>query len=74
MSCKECEYSPKTYEEYCIGQTNPSIYCPDAYTKKSHLCGNYEDTPQESGEKWVNFAEELIPIIDESGSEDEKGW
>ena len=38
MSCKQCEYAPKTYEEYCIGQSNPSIYCPDAYTEKSHLC------------------------------------
>ena len=53
MSCKKCEYSPKTYEEYCIGQKNPSIYCPDAYTEKSHLCGNYakEDTPQKSKEE-----------------------
>ena len=42
MSCKECENSPKTYEEYCIGQSNPSMYCPDAYTEKSYLCGNYD--------------------------------
>ena len=42
MSCKECAYSPKTYEEYCIGQSNPSMYCPDAYTEISHLCGNYD--------------------------------
>ena len=42
MSCEECIYSPKTYEEYCLGQSNPSKYCPDAYTEKSHLCGNYD--------------------------------
>lgn len=42
MSCEECPYSPKTYEEYCIGQSNSSMYCPDAYTEKSHLCGNYD--------------------------------
>lgn len=42
MSCKECIYSPKTYEEYCIGKSNPNIYCPDAYTEKSYLCGNYD--------------------------------
>ena len=53
MSCKECKNTPKTYEEYCIGQRNPSVYCPDAYTEKSHLCGNYEkeDIPQESEDK-----------------------
>lgn len=42
MSCRECKNSPKTYEEYCIAQSNPSIYCPDAYTEKSYLCGNYD--------------------------------
>ena len=39
VTCKDCKNSPKTYEEYCIGQSNPDIYCPDAYTDKSHLCG-----------------------------------
>lgn len=39
MSCEECKYSPKTYKEYCI---NPSRYCPDAYTEKAYLCGNYD--------------------------------
>ncbi|MCR4687708.1 MAG: hypothetical protein K5659_09065 [Lachnospiraceae bacterium] len=42
MSCEECKHSPKTYEEYCIGKSNPTMYCPDAYTEKSHLCGNYD--------------------------------
>lgn len=42
MSCKECINSPKTYWEYCIGQSRPNIYCPDAYTEKSYLCGNYD--------------------------------
>ena len=53
MSCKECKNSPKTYEEYCMGQRNPSVYCSDAYTEKSHLCGNYEkeDIPQKSEEQ-----------------------
>ena len=41
MSCEECKYSPKTYEEYCIRQSNPSMFCPDAYTEKAHLCNNY---------------------------------
>lgn len=51
MSCRECENSPKTYEEYCIAQSNPSIYCPDAYTEKSYLCGNYdvEESEDEEG-------------------------
>ncbi len=31
MGCSKCEY---------LSQTN--VYCPDAYTEKSHLCGNYE--------------------------------
>ena len=54
MSCKECEYAPKTYDEFCISKRNYSGYCcPDAYTEKSHLCGNYgkEDTSQESEDK-----------------------
>lgn len=42
MGCSKCKYSPETYEEYCSGQRDPSTYCPDAYTEKSHLCGNYE--------------------------------
>ncbi len=48
MSCKECEYSPKTYEEYCKGQTNPSVCCPDAYTEKAQYCGNYDKSSAES--------------------------
>ena len=53
MSCNKCIYAPKTYEEYCMGQRNPSAFCPDAYSEKSYLCGNYgkEDTPQESEDK-----------------------
>ncbi len=42
MSCWECEYAPKTYDEFCIAQANPTMYCPDAYTEISHLCGNYD--------------------------------
>ncbi len=38
MSCTECKYAPKTYEEYCIAQSNPREYCPDAFTILSHLC------------------------------------
>ena len=41
MSCKECKYSPKSYEEYCIAQSNPKEYCSDAYTEKSYLCSEY---------------------------------
>lgn len=43
MSCKNCKYSPKTYEEYCIGQSNPAVYCPDAYTERSQFCLMYEE-------------------------------
>jgi hypothetical protein len=42
MICKKCKYSPKTYGEYCIAQSNPNIYCPDAYTEKASFCGNYD--------------------------------
>lgn len=48
MSCKECKHSPKTYEEYCIGQRNPSAYCPDAYTEKAQYCGNYDKSNAEN--------------------------
>lgn len=53
MSCNKCIYAPKTYEEYCMAQRSPSLFCPDANTEKSYLCGNYgkEDTPQESEDK-----------------------
>lgn len=53
MSCNECVYAPKTYEEFCIAQRSPSLYCPDANTEKSYLCGNYEkeDTSQERGKE-----------------------
>ena len=53
MGCADCKCSPKTYEEYCIGQKEPGAYCPDAYTDISHLCGNYggENTQQESEDK-----------------------
>ena len=51
MSCKECENSPKTYEEYCIAQNNPSVYCPDAYTENAHLCNNFGNDKQVEIEK-----------------------
>lgn len=53
MGCADCKCSPKTYEEYCIGQKEPGAFCPDAYTDISHLCGNYggESTQQESEKK-----------------------
>ena len=44
MSCKNCKFAPKTYEEYCIAQDCPGLYCADAYTNKSPLCGLYTDT------------------------------
>lgn len=52
MSCSKCEYCPKTYDEYCISKSNPSVYCPDAFTDRSYLCGNYwkEETSSESEE------------------------
>lgn len=39
--CKKCKHAPTTYEEYCISKSSPHKYCPDAYTDKSYLCGNY---------------------------------
>lgn len=39
--CNNCKYSPKTYEEYCIAQRNPVLFCVDAFTEKSQWCGNY---------------------------------
>ena len=39
--CSNCKYSPKTYKEYCMAQNNPTLFCVDAYTEKSHLCGFY---------------------------------
>ena len=53
MGCNECKNSPKTYEEFCMSQSNPSVYCPDAYTEKSHLCGNY-------GKKEVSQEEDVL--------------
>lgn len=48
MSCEECKYSPKTYEEYCLSRHNYSGYfCPDSYTEISHLCGNYGEEESE---------------------------
>lgn len=44
MSCEDCKNSPKTYEEYCIGRSNPNMYCRDAYTEKSYLCSNYVES------------------------------
>lgn len=44
MSCTECKYAPRTYEEYCIAQSNPGEYCLDAFTGKSSLCKLYTDT------------------------------
>lgn len=43
MSCTGCKYAPKTYEEYCIAQSNPREYCPDAFTDRSSLCELYTD-------------------------------
>lgn len=47
MGCIKCKYAPKTYEEYCAGQRNPGTYCSDAFTEKSHLCGNYDGKDEE---------------------------
>jgi hypothetical protein len=55
MSCTECKYAPKTYEEFCIAQSNPREYCPDAFTGKSSLCELYTDTKgdfDEDKKKW----------------------
>ena len=46
MSCWDCKYAPKTYEEYCMCKSKPDIYCPDAFTEVSHLCGNYDTAIQ----------------------------
>ena len=58
MSCNECKHSPKTYEEYCMGQKDPSTYCPDAHTERAHLCGNY-DNKEKDEEKKEEIKEEL---------------
>ena len=44
MSCHECKYSPKTYEEYCMAQSGSCLYCPDAYKWVSHFCRGYHET------------------------------
>lgn len=41
MSCKDCEYAPKTYAEYCKSKNNSKGICPDAFTKVSIHCGSY---------------------------------
>jgi len=41
MSCTECKYAPRSYEEYCIAQDNPGEYCHDAFTALAHLCKCY---------------------------------
>lgn len=41
MGCENCKHAPKTYIEYCISQSCPHIYCPDAYTERAVYCGNY---------------------------------
>lgn len=41
MSCTECKYAPKTYEEFCIAQSNPGEYCHDAFTALAPLCKYY---------------------------------
>ena len=66
MSCKECKYSPKTYEEYCMRQDGSNIYCPDAYTEISYLCGNYDvneshKIESEDAERRVGFPYPLLP-------------
>lgn len=51
MGCKNCKYSPSTYEEYCIAQSNPDVFCPDAYKDISYLCGNYLKEGDENDER-----------------------
>lgn len=53
MSCKDCKYSPKTYEEYCIGQSNPNMYCRDAYAEKSYLCDESEVKFDKETQRWL---------------------
>lgn len=43
--------------------------CKSVEFKKSKFCPNC-DAKMKEGEKWVNLAEELIPIMDEEEGED----
>lgn len=50
--CKECPYSPKTYEQFCNVRMRVKYndydalvelgLCPDAFTDASPLCGAYD--------------------------------
>ncbi len=69
MSCTECKYAPKTYEEFCIAQSNPREYCPDAFTGKSSLCELYTDTKGGFDEDKKKFLE-LINMTDKNIKKD----
>lgn len=69
MSCKNCRFAPKTYEEYCIAQDCPGLYCADAYTNKSPLCGLYTDTKGDFDEDKKKFLE-LINMTDKNIKKD----
>lgn len=69
MSCTECKYAPKTYEEYCIAQSNPREYCPDAFTGKSSLCELYTDTKGNFDDDKKKFLE-LINMTDKNIKKD----
>ena len=47
MGCKNCEYAPKTYEEYCMAFAHPEQYCPDAFTEIAMHCNNYDESEEE---------------------------
>lgn len=69
MSCKNCKFAPRTYEEYCIAQSNPREYCADAFTGKSSLCELYTDTKGDFDEDKKKFLE-LINMTDKNIKKD----
>ena len=51
MSCKNCIYVPRTYEEYCLSKTGSewvhTFLCPNAFEKDSSECELFEGEEDE---------------------------
>jgi hypothetical protein len=63
--CSKCNETPKT-----MGYVGTADFMAEHFKFCNH-CGARMVEPQES-EKWVNFAEDLIPVMDEAESEDKE--
>lgn len=59
MSCKDCKYSPKTYEEHFMGGS-----CPDAFTDIAVNCGMFDQSnknkEKQGGKANCRFCADLI--------------